>query len=255
MTIAIQNNLQKLLVAVLFLSFAGCDMFRSDDPQAGTISLEIVNMIDGQELVLDQELYTSSAGHDYSVSLIEYILTNVKLHRADGTVVSLDTAQYCNQEDHDSRHLDSEEIPAGQYDSISFTFGVDGAENVFGSLERTTDFDNMLWPMMAPMGDGTTERYHYMRFEGHYGVDKTFRIHNGPSGGSDYSFDVSLPISMDVDNQDWAIELQMNLEEWLTNPVDWDFDAYGMIMGNQAAQEIVQTNGSSVFSIGSVDEL
>lgn len=239
-----------LLAAVLFLS-TGCD---TAGRQAGTLSLDVVNKIDGQNLALNQMNYTSEAGHDYSVTLIEYILTNMQLHRADGTTLSLDDAQYCSEEDHDSRHISDLDIPAGKYTALSFTFGVDGPENTFGSLERTTEFDNMLWPMMAPNGDGTTERYHYMRFEGRYDVDKTFRIHNGPSGGGDYSFDVSLPLSIDVDGQDLEVELVMNLDEWLSNPTVWDFDDYGMIMGNAAAQAIVQANGASVFSIDAIDE-
>ena len=103
--------------------------------------------------------------------------------------------------------------------------------------------------MMMPMGDGTTERYHYMRFEGRYGTDGTFRIHNGPSGGGDYSFAVTLPINLEVDGNTASVQIDMNLDQWLTAPNVWDFDDYGMIMGNQGAQSLLQENGASVFSV------
>ena len=241
-----------ILPALLVLSLTGCDLFGSKDLEPGTVSLEVENAIGGQPLVLDQPLYTSAAGHTYSVSLFEYILTNLTLHHEDGTKVAIDHAHYCNQDDHDTHHLAPNEIPAGRYTAISFTFGVDGAENVFGNLERTTEFDNMMWPMMMPMGDGVTDRYHYMRFEGRYGTDGVFRIHTGPSGGGDYSFDVELPIDMEVDGEDWEISLVMNVDRWIDGPNVWNFADYGMIMGNQAAQALLQANGAGVFSVGAV---
>ena len=247
------NKVARLFIAcILTLGLIGCDLFGSKDPEAGTIQVNVSNAINAEPLALNQAIYTSTAGHNYSVSLIEYILTNLAIRQEDGTLVSLESAHYCNEEDHDTHHVHEIELPAGRYTALSFTFGVDEAQNVFGNLERSTDLDNMMWPMMMPMGDGSTERYHYMRFEGRYGTDGVFRIHTGPSGGNDFSFDVEIPIELDVDGENWAVELVMNLDQWLTGPTTWDFDDYGMIMGNQAAQSIIQANGADVFSLGSI---
>lgn len=242
-----------VLTAFLILALAGCDLFGAKDPEPGTVSIDVSNKIDGQDLVMNQAAYTSAAGHTYSVTLLEYIITDVALRKADGTLFQLESAHYCNAEDHDSHQVTPQEIPAGDYTAVAFTFGIEQDQNVFGNLANTAEFTNMMWPAMMPMGDGTTERYHYMRFEGRYGTDGSYRIHAGPSSGNDYSFDVELPLTMDVDGNDWEIEVAMNVDKWLDGPTVWDFDDYGFIMGNPAAQTLVQANGAAVFSIANTE--
>lgn len=251
-----QNNprwAKLVLTTFLLLMLAGCDLFGAKDPEPGTVSIDVSNKIDGQDLVMNQAAYTSAAGHTYSVTLLEYIISDVALKKADGTLLQLESAHYCNAEDHDSHHVAPQEIPAGDYTAVSFTFGIEQDQNVFGNLDNTAEFTNMMWPAMMPMGDGTTERYHYMRFEGRYGTDGSFRIHAGPSSGNDFSFEVELPLTMGVDGNDWEIEVAMNVDKWLNGSTVWDFDDYGMIMGNPAAQTIVQANGASVFSIANAE--
>ena len=233
----------------LILMVTGCDLFgSSDDPESGQLNVSFHHYANNQSIALEQSSHTSAAGHAFSVTLLEYIITDLSITHEDGTVVSLTDARYVNQADPTSSIIESESIEPGRYTSLSFTYGVKGTENVFGTLARTAEMDNMLWPMMPPMGDGTTERYHYMRFEGRYGTDGTFRIHNGPSGGNDYSFDVTLPIDVDIDGNTETVQINMNLEQWLTGPNVWDFDDYGMIMGNAGAQALLQANGATVFS-------
>ncbi len=250
MKLTYQKASAAILATLLLLTVAGCSLFGSDDPEPGTVQIELSSHIGGQPLVLNQTSYMSPVGHDFSVTLVEYILTNVALRDENGNLVRLADVHYCNEENPDTHVFGGVEVPAGKYTSLTFTFGVSGQENVFGNLANTTDFDNMMWPMMMPMGDGATERYHYMRFEGRYGVDGAFRIHVGPSGGSDFSFDVEVPLEVDLDGEDWNLGLVMNLDQWLTEPNDWDFADYSMIMGNQAAQSLIQANGASVFTLG-----
>jgi hypothetical protein len=41
----------------------------------------------------------------------------------------------------------------------------------------------------------------------------------------------------------------MEIQNWFTNPNDWDFSYFGPgIMGNPEAQKAVQKNGQNVFS-------
>ena len=246
------RHLSRVTLPVLLLIFlAGCDLFGSKDPEPAAVTVELSNKIGTQDLALNQQDYTSAVGHDYSVTLVEYIITNIALRNEDGELVDLASAHYFNEEDAATHMLAPVEVPAGTYTAIEFTFGVEGVSNVFGNLARTPDYDNMLWPMMMPMGDGTTERYHYMRFEGRYGSeDGTFRIHVGPTGGNDNSFEVELPLDVSVDGKDMTVGVTMYLDQWLTAPNDWDFDDYGMIMGNQAAQTLIYDNGHSVFGSG-----
>ena len=245
----LQKNINRFTLGLfMVLLVTGCDLFgSSDDPEPGTLSVAFHHYANSQDLVLEQSSHTSAIGHTFTVTLLEYIVTDISVTHENGTVVSIADAQYINQDDPASQVIESPSLEPGRYTSISFTYGVKGSENVFGTLARTPDMDNMLWPMMPPMGDGSTERYHYMRFEGRYGTDGTFRIHSGPTGGSDYSFDVTLPANIEIDGNSATIQINMNLEQWLTGPNTWDFDDYGMIMGNAGAQSLIQANGSTVF--------
>lgn len=233
------------------LGLPGCDSSDAEEP--GTVTFVLSHSVDDEALVTNQMQYTSAAGHTYGVSLLEYLISDVTLVREDGTEVVVAPVHYRNANDPATLQLIASDVPAGRYTNVAFTFGVNGEDNVFGSLPRTTSYDNMMWPAMMPMGDGTTERYHYMRLEGTYDASGAFLIHAGPSGGGDYSYEVTLPVDLDVDGNAWEVVLQMNVNEWLTGPNTWDFDDYGVIMGNPSAQALLKANGSSVFSVASAE--
>ena len=111
----------------------------------------------------------------------------------------------------------------------------------------------MEWPEM--MGGG----YHFMKFEGRFinaaNEPFNFRAHTGGLRGVDYSFDVVLDAgNRPLPEGEASLTLQMNLEQWFTDPSDWDLNDYFTvampgIMMNQAAQESLQENGATVFSL------
>jgi hypothetical protein len=241
-----------LCVCTALLGLTGCDSSSTREP--GSVVLVLGHSVDDEALVTNQMQYTSPAGHTYGVSLLEYLISDVVLIQEGGTEVPVAAVHYRNANDPATRQLTASDVPAGHYTGLSFIFGVQGEDNVFGSLPRTTAYDNMMWPAMMPMGDGTTERYHYMRFEGNYDASSAFLIHAGPSSGGDYSYTFTLPVDLNVDGNTWEVELQMNLNEWLTDPNTWDFDDYGMIMGNPSAQALLKANGTDVFSVAATDE-
>jgi hypothetical protein len=237
--------------AVLLLLVAtGCDSVDSE-PASSRIVVMLDHRVGGEPLTLDEIRYTNAAGNRYGVTLVEYILTNIALHKADGTQVSLRAAHYVNAAAGATHRIVVEEVPAGTYTGVSFTVGVMGPDNTFGSLPNTTDFANMAWA--AQMGGGTT-RYHYMRFEGRYeqaeGVLATFLVHTGPTGGNDNAVSLTLAADFTLDGHDGEIRVQVDLDAWLDEPNVYDFRTHdGMIMGNQATQAMLQANGASVFSI------
>lgn len=244
------RNKEILFSLLLLLLVSGCDLFGgNDDPEEGFVEVTFEHYANDQPVMLDQSTHSSDAGHSFTITLLEYIVTDLALTHEDGAVTTLKASHYINKDNPETSNVSSGALAPGKYTSVSFRFGIEGSQNVFGTLERTTSLDNMVWPMMMPMGDGSTERYHYMRFEGRYGSDGTFRIHNGPSGGGDYSFSVSLPIDLEIDGNTTNLQIDMHLEQWLTVPNVWDFDDYGMIMGNPSAQALIQANGATVFHI------
>ena len=50
-------------------------------------------------------------------------------------------------------------------------------------------------------------------------------------------------------NNQVQIDLDMEIQNWFKNPVDWDFAYFGAaIMGNAEAQATIQKNGKDVFT-------
>jgi hypothetical protein len=235
-----------LMAMVAPFIFPGCGD-SGDDGDAGTVTVLMDHEVNGHPLVLNEARYTNAAGNNYSISRLEYIVTDFRLERENGASVELKDHHYVNPEDVSTQEFTGTGIASGSYTALSFTFGIPGKDNVTGSLPNEMKYNNMAWPQ--PMGGG----YHYMKMEGSYSAgdeEGSFLVHTGPSRGGDYSFSAALPLAFEIDGGDWEIRIVMDVDEWFKNPNVYDFAGRGMIMGNQDAQTILLANGDSVFSLG-----
>jgi len=244
------------LVCVLALALAGCDD-ETGPTGPGTVVIQFDNVVDGAPLQMNQQIYTNAAGNSYSVTKLEYVASRFNLHAPSSPVASfraedfsVAAPHYRTEANAATRTLTFADVPAGTYDALEFTFGLIGSDNVSGAFPDL-DAASMQWP--TQMGGG----YHYMRFEGNFsdtlGGTAGFTTHTGPSMGNDYSFGVSLGASIVVSSgETTTIVLNMNVNNWYTNPTTYDLNDYGAIMGNPGAQGILKSNGADVFSIAGV---
>jgi len=157
------------LAALFFLiSFTGCD--DEDDNQMientfGSVEVEFDNVIgpnDNQrgfslsEVGSEEYAYTNGMGQDFNVSLLRYFISNVRLESNDGRVFEDETlvdaitskGYYLIDEDEAaSRVITLEDIPAGNYDRIVFTLGVDESGVLEGAAGGTLDpaTNRMFW--------------------------------------------------------------------------------------------------------------
>ncbi len=238
------------LLAALFL--AGCHK----DPKPGQITVTLQHTVGDKAFVLNEMNYQTNAGHPFSISRLRYYLSDFSFHNKDGDDYVTDMYHLYNVEKDNTEDISFDGVPAGSYDIIFFTFGLDEEKNVDGGLDNTVDNQNMIWPIPGDHG------YHYMKYEGRYdslgtGVIKNFNTHLGPTQNNKNYFTVALdlPKTLKVDDNNWTIELNMDLLEWYQNPHDYDFVQYGqMIMMNQEAQLVLKDNGATVFSIAGVVE-
>lgn len=230
-----------MLAACCFLLACGDS---AEDPGAVTVHFDHTVA----SVVLEPEaiLYTNAAGNEYGVTRLEYIVSEIALETVAGKRVELAKFHYRNAFVGATRSV-SAPVPGGKYAALRFTFGLDGATNASGALPSVDHFNNMAWP--APMGGG----YHYMRLEGLFRTadgEGAFLTHTGPAGGADFSFAVSLPLSLTVSGDEWEIDVIMDLNEWYDAPSLYDFNGRGGIMGDADAQFTLQENGTTVFSLG-----
>ncbi len=260
-----------IVFAVFLLSCSN-----EDDPgkkaSTGKLMINFEHFADGKMLDLDNMKYTNAAGNEYEVTEVQWFVSDLTLHKSDGSKMLLGGEGF-------SHYIDTnipatyqwelpDEIPAGDYTSISMVFGITGDKNIPLYFTDPPE-SNMAWPINL---GGDNGGYHYMKLNGfwmnakderqpfnfHLGVGQERDADNNITGFVQNWFEVDLPasaISMAA-NEHKSIAIRMNVEKWWDQPNQYNFDVYGpMTMQNQAAMAAAKENGQHVFTIGSVETI
>lgn len=204
----------------------------------------------------DSMNYINAAGNTYTITLLEYMITKIVLHRADGTVYDANTVNYINEAEENTKKFKLEYIPNGEYVAISFIMGVDSARNVNGGLPNTTIFNNMEWP--STFGGG----YHFFRMEGNYiksnQTTGAYALHCGNTNQNTDFPHVHRPDQvkfmfnevMTFANDEYLVDLSLNANQLMEMPHIVDFRLIpGSIMSNDSIQHILSDNAVDIFSI------
>ncbi|MCG8310593.1 MAG: hypothetical protein MI975_24600 [Cytophagales bacterium] len=248
---------------------------KNDDPEekkpTGSIVFNFEHFVDGIEIVFDEMKYVNAAGNQYEVTEIQWFISDVVLKRSDGSKVLLDEEKFAHYIDTNIPETETwelpDEIPAGDYSSISMTFGIKGEKNKPMMFTDPPESD-MLWPINLGGDEGG---YHYMKLNGfwiskddqrkpfnfHLGVGQERDVDNNITGFIQNWFEVELPSSsFSVEEETKIINIRMNVEKWWDQPNLYDHDEIGgSIMHNQKAMKMGVENGKNVFSIGSISIL
>ena len=261
------SRLYFILIAILLVFFilgSGCKKEKpTEEPSQQRISLQFNFLVDGEELQTDTLIYLNEAGNHYLVNEIQFFISDVTLHHPDGNTYLIQDSKEIHYIDSDLQETQSwhvsDNIPAGSYNSISFTFGINEEKN------QSLIFPNppesfMFWP--EHLGGG----YHYMKLNGkwldenqqispfnfHLGIGQTYySFPDSISGFVQNSFQVTLPNSSFTLGKDQTQEIQvmMNIENWFRSPHTYDHNVWGgKIMQNQAAMRQGCENGHDVFT-------
>jgi hypothetical protein len=257
------------LVFIVSLSFCSCKKDKKETiTDTGKLVFKFVNYIDGQPLQEDTMKYVNAANNLYSVSEVKYFVSEVTLHKSDGTVKTINEWEEIHYIDEDLPNTKTwnvyDKIAIGNYDSITFIFGIRSEKNKSFMFVNPPEV-NMMWPDI--LGGG----YHYLMINGfwkdsinqkepynfHMGIGQ---IYKGPTintdsiiGYIDNSFKVNLPASSFNLQKDETREIQiiMNIDSWFKTPHIYDHNYWGgAIMQNQPAMHMAKENGWDVFSIG-----
>lgn len=240
------------------------------DEKCGKISFRFMHKVNGQPLVTDTMVYTNTALNEYLVNEVQYFISDVVLHNSNGTNVMItqgDGNHYIDTDILSTMSWEiSQDIPAGNYSSVSFTFGINEAKNQTNMYPNPPERD-MFWPEF--LGGG----YHYMKLNGmwldtnsqvtpfnfHLGIGQIYAhdviVVDSITGFVQNYFTVSLPNSSFtiIEKQTTNMEIVMNIESWFDTPHIWDFNYWGpSIMQNQAAMNTAKENGADVFTVGTI---
>ena len=223
----------------------------------GHIALSFTFAVDNAPLQLDTCIYLNSAGNLYEVNDVQFFISKVMLETASGKLLEISDNQGVHYVDIRIPGTLSwkiaDEFDNDTYRSIKFVFGLEGSQNVTGNFPNPPE-NNMSWPDM--IGGG----YHYMKINGRWinpeGVRQPFNLHTGKistnNGFADNTFTVTLPLTnfSTLGKKTSEITLQMNVNEWFSNPYIFDFNVFGgSIMQNREAQEVLRANGHNVFDV------
>ncbi len=77
------------------------------------LSVEFDNVVGGQNLVLNTTNYTNTAGETYTIQLLQYIVSNFKVKKADGTTytVNQDSSYFLIKEADPTTRLPNSKCP------------------------------------------------------------------------------------------------------------------------------------------------
>ena len=259
-----KNITNIILLILVLIAFSSCKE-KPDPPEAEqhiVINFDFKN--NGEEQHFDTMMYINEAGNHYMVNEIQLFISDVILHNSNGSDFMIDNWKEIHYVDSDIQETHKWEvfdnIPAGDYDNISFTFGIIEEKNHSFMFPNPPERD-MFWPEI--LGGG----YHYMKLNGKWLDDNQqispFDFHIGTgqiyysypdsiTAFVDNSFEVILPNSSFHlgENSTKNITFTMNVEKWFESPHTYDHNIWkGYIMQNQEAMTIACENGHDVFSV------
>lgn len=258
------KNFKKILFATLLLcSFNACKKDESTndetpvDDMSGTGKIVIVfnNIVGTQPLVFNTSSYTNESGQSFTVSKLIYYVSNVVLTKTDGstTYVVLESYHLIDHANVTSLEYEIEDVPAGDYNNISFTIGVDSTRNCSGAQTGALDPSNgMFWSWNTG--------YIFLKMEG------TFTTTLNPSGSFIYHIggykdpincirSVTMDFNGDIANvrQTKTPEVHMNCDvlEMLKTNTTIDFDVLNFTMGD-ANSKTIANNYRDMFKVDHV---
>ena len=231
------------ITSLIAITFSSCDK-----PTQTDLTINFTHKVDGSDLITNSMIYTNSAGENYDVKTLKYLISDINLHSDDGNTLLLDEVHFIDISDASTFSFTVEDVPNNNYTSISYTMGLDTIKNINNLYINESYHSAMAWP--ETNGGG----YHYMKLEGAYNNDSTFyNTHTGGTMGGDYSFNNVEDISLTVDDdlEDVSINVNMEINNWYNSPNQIEFSSYGMgIMMNMMMQMNIQMNGTTdVFSV------
>jgi len=188
-----QGFLMPLLLSCLLLFITSCS--KKNDGGSGNettyVTVEFDNIVGGQNLFLNTGSYTNAAGETFSVSMLQYFVSNFTLTASNGSeyTVDQDSSYFLiNESDPQTRHARLK-VPVGDYVKLRFIIGVDSLRSTMDISKRTGVLDpaagdehGMYW--------GWNSGYIFFRLEGTSDVApldpsgaRKFRYHIGGFGG------------------------------------------------------------------------
>ena len=236
-----------------------CKYTKEEAHKEAHITFNFTHHFDGVPVTannFNQFNFVNANGDTLSISKLRYLVSDVKLNKPDGSVVTDEGYNLVDVTNNTGLSYSITATDLGALASMSFNFGFDTTDNA----GNYTDLNSASWGVPAMMGGG----YHGMQLEGMYknnGADSVYAYHHilkkRPSMMDNFEANyivVNLP-GIALNEHSVVVEVKMNIAEWFKNPNTWDLDLiHRSLMGNSTAQNMMQQNGHNAFTLGVVSQ-
>lgn len=250
--------MKKILILLIAIPvFVSCI---SDDDIAtipATLTFKFAHNWDGEIFSNDNlgfTAYIKENGDELTIERLRYLVSNIRLYRENGSSTLLQGYQLVDVSNTGSLTFTlNENLPEGDYNMVSFTFGF---SEQFNSSGTYPDLNSTSWNWPDNLGGG----YHFLQMDGTYTTtegQQPFNFHMGTARVGEGVFeanyvDVFLNRNYSIEG-DTNFEFRMNVAEWFKNPHTWDLSEYNTdLMMNYTAQKMMSDNCGTVFSLGPV---
>lgn len=189
------------VLTLLFVQSCSKDnQIQPDLNKRGDLSIEFDNLVGDYKLQLNNTAkpYVNSSGESFTISRVQYFISNVKLIKSDGSSYivpqdPVDSNYFLIRADVADSKYAKVSVPEGDYTQVSFVLGVDSLRNTMGLEKRTGVLD----PTMGDHGGagmywGWNSGYIFFKMEGNSTALTTaqdptgkqqFKFHIGGFGG------------------------------------------------------------------------
>lgn len=237
-----------LFYTLLVLLFIQCQKKEVLAPEVNTgiMKLIISHSVDAKPMQFDTLLYKNASGTKYSVSKLQYYISDIALSNNKGEQWKSDSLFYIDASQEISERI-LLSVPHGNYTQLTFNIGLSAKHNKDGHLPNTPENLNMAWPTV--MGGG----YHFMKLEGYYvgssGSQFGYAMHLGTNAALTQHNPIVKNITIAAGNTS-TLNLSMNINEWFTHPNRYDFILDGnYTMSDTTLIKLISKNGKDVFTI------
>lgn len=201
-----QINIKRTLLAIsAMLLLASCSKTTDPVPEfeeqnLAPFSIEFDNIVGERTFSINNtgSLYTNAAGEKFSISMLQYFISNIKVTTAEGKTYTVpqDKSYFMVNGADKATRFTKVEVPEGDYTKVSFTLGIDSLRSTMDLSKRTGILDpaaggghdagGMYW--------GWNSGYIFFKYEGNSSVisddvkgdptgKKQFKYHIGGFGG------------------------------------------------------------------------
>ena len=208
------------------------------------LSLNFTHTVDGDPLEIDQMIYANTAGQNYNVQTLRYLMSDIILHTANGNSILLDEVHFITISDSSTFNLEIQDLNSAHYSSISFTMGLDSIKNITDLYLNESFFPSFAWPEF--MGGG----YHYMQLEGDFTTAlQGYATHTGGTDGIDFSFNKNFPVAINIENANTTVIINMEINNWYNNPNTIALTSDGIMEDSNKQIQLKQNGMIDVFSV------